>query len=496
MKKIKNIELKEKRGILHSTIQLNMTNVINNIHDGDNMKNSNKVLIFSLFLVLFIGLSAVSAADADDVIASDANPDSGNLKAIDVKDNSDASSDIVSSANEEILADSGDTVAPISFSDLQSKVRSSSKINLDSDVTFKSGDSKGGIMIAKSVTINGNGHTIDAKGKTRVFKVAGTLTLTNVNIINGYMAGENGGAILNSGTLKLTNSNFKNCKVTGSKISGGAIAGAGGGNIVNCKFIKCSAPNLGGAVYSNKLKFNKCDFTSNTAGCGGAIGGKAYIYNSNFKNCKSTKTKSTASKTDGGGACSGEFPRVEGCTFTNCKATNGGLGGAIRGTTNTYNCKFINCAAKEGGAIRGKGTTVGCTFEKCFATSKMGGAIFTEKTTINKCKFIECSAKKSHAGAVYVGNNAKITNCKFTGCSAPKGFGGAVYGNGVVVKCTFNKNKANGGGAVSSYSLTVKSSTFTANSAYKGGAAYNVKSIVSCKFSKNKATYGNNVYRG
>ena len=95
-----------------------------------------------------------------------------------------------------------------------------------------------------------------------------------------------------------------------------------------------------------------------------------------------------------------------------------------------------------------------------------------------------------------MGNNAKITNCKFTGCSAPKGFGGAVYGNGVVVKCTFNKNKANGGGAVSSYSLTVKSSTFTANSAYKGGAAYNVKSIVSCKFSKNKATYGNNVYRG
>ncbi len=496
MKKIKNIELKEKRGILHSTIQLNMTNVINNIHDGDNMKNSNKVLIFSLFLVLFIGLSAVSAADADDVIASDANPYSGNLKAIDVKDNSDASSDIVSSANEEILADSGDTVAPISFSDLQSKVRSSSKINLDSDVTFKSGDSKGGIMIAKSVTINGNGHTIDAKGKTRVFKVAGTLTLTNVNIVNGYMAGENGGAILNSGTLKLTKCNFKNCKVTRSKISGGAIAGAGGGNIVNCKFEKCSAPNLGGAVYSNKLKFNKCDFTSNTAGCGGAIGGKAYIYNSNFKNCKSIKTKSTASKTDGGGACSGEFPRVEGCTFTNCKATNGGLGGALRGTTNAYNCKFINCAAKEGGAIRGKGTTVGCTFEKCFATSKMGGAIFTEKTTINKCDFIECSAKKSHAGAVYVGNNAKITNCKFTGCSAPKGFGGAVYGNGVVVKCTFNKNKANGGGAVSSYSLTVKSSTFTANSAYKGGAAYNVKSIVSCKFSKNKATYGNNVYRG
>ena len=481
------------------------------------MKNSNKILLFSLFLVLFVSISAISAADAtgNDNITSDINKNDEilTLEETDLDD----SSDKISSSQENALSDEN----PMSYDDFYDKVLKNSKVNLDSDVIFTSDDTSRGVPINQfsEITIDGKGHTIDLKGKSKLFIIptGHTLILKDVNIKNAYDSSNADGSILNSGTLKITNCTFTNSK---TKTSGGVITGGGSSTITNSKFnecsagdkggvtfgnnvvlknstfTKCTAGNMGGAVFGSGVKIYDSTFVENVAGCGGAVGGKAYIYNSNFKNCKSTKAKSAASSTDGGGACSGEFPRVEGCTFTNCKATNGGFGGALRGTTNVYDSKFINCAAKQGGAIRGKGITSGCTFEKCVATTGMGGAIFTEKATIDKCDFIECSASKSNAGAVYLGNNAEISNSKFVKCSAPNGCGGAVYGNGVVNKCTFEKNSAKNGGAVSSYSLTVKSSTFTANKAGRGGAAYNTKALISCKFNKNTATYGGAVFNG
>lgn len=453
------------------------------------MKKTHISLIFSLFLILFISLSAISAADTADNLTSDVNQDNENLKVIESGDDLSYSSD---SVNENILSEnSTDTVPPISFSDLNNQIRSSSKITLESDVVYKSGDITNGIPIGKNIVINGNGHTIDAKSKTRLFQVATgySLTLSNVNIVNGYMSGQSGGVILSSGTIKLTNCNFTNCKVVGSKSDGGAIAGSGAGTIVNCNFDKCSAGGYGGAASSNKLQFKNCNFTNNVASNGGAIGGTVYIYSCYFENCVATSTADWKNDDNGGGACNGYIPKVESSVFINCKAPKA-FGGALRGTTNAYNCQFDGCVAREGGAVGGKGTYESCTFKKCVATSLMGGALFTEKTTITKCKFIECSASKSDGGAVFIGNNAVITGCKFIGCKAPNGCGGAVYGNGVISKCVFEKNSAKYGGAVSSYSITVKGSTFTSNKATKGGAAYNIKSLTSCTFNKNKATYG------
>lgn len=451
------------------------------------MKKKNIILIFSLFLILFMSVSAISAATADNV-TSELNHNDGNLKTIESDDLSYSSH----STNENILSENSTATTPsISFSELSNQIKHNSKITLDSDVVYKSGDSSDGITIGKNMVINGNGHTIDAKSKARLFRVGTgySITLSNVNIINGYISGQSGGVILSSGTLKLTNCNFTNCNVVGSKCDGGAIAGSGAGTIINCNFDKCSATGYGGAASSNGLKFKNCNFTNNVASNGGAIGGTVYLYGCYFENCIATSTADWKNDDNGGGACNGYIPKVESSVFINCKAPKA-FGGALRGTTNAYNCQFDNCIAREGGAVGGKGTYESCTFKKCVATSLMGGALFTEKTTINKCKFIECSATNSDGGAVFIGNNAKITNCKFIRCKAPKGCGGAVYGNGVIEKCVFEKNSAKFGGAVSSYSITVKGSTFTANKASKGGAAYNIKSLTSCTFNKNKATYG------
>ncbi len=447
------------------------------------MKFKKKIFFVSLLLILFICLSAVSAQDTDMNSTINNNDYLSSSQPV-----------IIASSNNDVLSQSGDvdllsvdSASSISFSKFNSEIKSAgSSLKLTSDVTFSSGDSAGGIVISKSMTIDGNGHTIDGKSKTRIFKVASgkTLTLKNVNIVNAASS-DSGGAILNSGTIKLTNCNFTNCKVTGSKSCGGAITGAGGGTITKCNFNKCTAAYMGGAIQGKKLKIYDSNFVSNSARTGGALGGTVYIYNSHFKNCIATNG-------DGGAGC-GDFPMVKSSTFENCKAKKG-FGGALRGTTKAYSSKFTNCVAKEGGAIRGKGITSKCTFTSCVATKSMGGAIFTEKTTIDKCTFVKCSASKSNGGAVYIGNNAKVTNCKFTRCTASKGSGGAVYGVGAISKCTFTKNHAKLGGAVSCYYITVKSSTFTSNSAGKGGAAYSIKSMTSCKVISNTATYGGALY--
>jgi hypothetical protein len=70
-----------------------------------------------------------------------------------------------------------------------------STIILDKDVTFTEGiDSVGGISITgTNITIDGNGHVINALGKTLIFDVYGeTVTLKNLIIINGYISGVGG----------------------------------------------------------------------------------------------------------------------------------------------------------------------------------------------------------------------------------------------------------------------------------------------------------------
>ena len=445
------------------------------------VKKTDIFLLFSLLLILFICISVVSASDTNVDDMTNINHDDENLIL------NDANSVVLSNVKADVVSNGNS----MSFSDLKAKMKASSTVTLTSDVIYNPKVDSGSIALTSSVTINGNGHTIDAKSKTRIFTVPSgkKLTLNNLNIKNGYMSGDSGGVILNSGNIKINNCNFTNCKVVGSKSNGGAIAGAGGGTISNCNFIKCSAGFRGGSIMSNKITIKKCTFTDNKAGFGGAIGGTPYLYNSIFKNCYATKSDNY----DGGGAVSGDLPRVEGCTFINCKATKA-YGGALRGTTKAYNCIFINCVSKQGGAIRGKGVTSGCTFTNCVATKDMGGAIFTEKATITKSTFNGCSASKSNGGAIYAGNNVKITNCKFNNCKALKASGGAIYGVGVVSKCTFQGNRAKLGGAVGCYLLTVKSSTFISNKASKGGAAHDLKTMSSCSFKKNSASSGGAIY--
>ena len=182
---------------------------------------------------MLISISAVSATDNNtDVITSNFNDD--NVLNID------------NSNNEEILTDGNDG----SFADLNTVVNgdSSTNIVLDNDYTYSSSDTiTDGIVISKNNTvIDGKGHTIDAKGQSRIFNItATTVTLKNITFVNG------------------------------KNVNGGAIRGYGDNlRVLNCTFINNTADSWGGAIFSypdSYSVFADSTFINNEAKYGGAL---------------------------------------------------------------------------------------------------------------------------------------------------------------------------------------------------------------------------------
>ena len=89
-------------------------------------------------------------------------------------------SNLTDSNNVEIISSS-----EYSFRDLQNSINNDNNIFLTNDVKHFENDVNG-ILINKEVTINGNGHVINANFKGNVFNISekGILTLNNVKIIN------------------------------------------------------------------------------------------------------------------------------------------------------------------------------------------------------------------------------------------------------------------------------------------------------------------------
>lgn len=128
---------------------------------------------------------------------------------------------------------------------------------------------------ADGLVIDGQGHTIDAGGNSRIFTVAGkSITLKNINFKNGSESG--GGAIFNEMESSLT---LEGCSFIAnhSKTLGGAIANDGSLNCVDCSFRDNSADFTGGAIHNqfySTLSCVDCSFEGNNCqwgNDGGAI---------------------------------------------------------------------------------------------------------------------------------------------------------------------------------------------------------------------------------
>ncbi|MDO5859923.1 MAG: hypothetical protein Q4Q55_04200 [Methanobrevibacter sp.] len=375
-------------------------------------------------MILFISIVSVAASDVNETQLS--NQDNNSL---------------LESSQEEIIGDMNDGT----FTSLQNKINNASDgstIALDRDYTYDEGFHEIGIVINKNLTIDGKGHTLDGKSKSRIFMTLfgvdnhNKVTLKNINFVNGHTK-YYGGAILNFANLTVNKCSFTN---NYAYYCGGAINSVGYLDCRNSNFNKNVADGDGGAIFSlsfeNSVKFYH-DFYLNRT-----VDGKLEFMPT------ITMDVTLKSLTD----------KVTGCVFKNNVAKGRG-GGAIYAFSN------INIASS--------------TFTLNKAGEK-GGAVFANKDVfIKNSKFTSNTAQK-YGGAVYFKCHESSGHYDSKG----KWISEIKYYDNLIQKSTFAKNTASKGGAI--YGFRTSSSD----------KIHCVKAV-KCTFTNNKAsTSGRDIYGG
>ena len=235
-----------------------------------------------ILLTLLVGLLAISSVNAGDV-----TNETNDLVSIENNDQSvneiaDGEQTLeIASANDDsqVIKSSGDVKT---FNDLKKKVyglSNNGKLDLSDDYKYNGAGNFSGITISKNnVTINGNGHTIDANAGGRIFEITGNnVTIKNLIFINSFViyGNLNGGAIYNTGDgVSVVNSTFVNNTIGFGNVAGfgGAIANYGSITVSNSTFVDNSANNWAGAIFNQvSLSMYNCTFINNSANIGGAV---------------------------------------------------------------------------------------------------------------------------------------------------------------------------------------------------------------------------------
>ena len=352
------------------------------------------------------------------------------------------------------------------FTDLQNAiglVTGTLTLNQNVAMTAKeAADFTNGITINKDITIDGKGHTIDAKNLGRIFSIGEgfTVTLTNATLINGKA--DKGGAIYNDGSLTLS----------------------------DVKLSDNAADSYGGAVFNNgELVVSDSVFDSNdivNRGSASVDYGGAAIYNW----YDGTLT-------------------VSGSNFTNnIKNYKNGdnLVGAITtiGNATVIGSNFVNNSGRWGGAISTAGyllagddvntlTVSGSTFKENGGLYGAGIFVAGSDFTVSDCVFDKNSAfgkgnmtpNNNNGAAIVVTDTGKDIT-------------------GIITDSNFTNNKAHFSGAVDicEGKITIKNSIFVNNSAEYCAGAIAVDSqinkpaveIINSKFDSNSAEYGGAIY--
>ena len=451
--------------------------------------NFKRIVLISLILC-FLSLACVSASENQ---TSMENSNVDNINVIDVvgEEINECDNDIFAGKN---VSDGRGVVSGelLSSSNVNDKLSASkvgtrdelnnmilaakdgSTITLDKDYGFLGAVKP--IEITKSIVIDGKGHTITL-GYNNAFNLKYVSSIRKIEIKNINFLRGDGGAIIADGQCPFI--------------------------ISNCKFINCTRGGLAGAI-SAQAKYN------------------SQIIDCTFKRCyafgetktvrwETSATMTSTASSDGGAILISDLVTVKSCRFEDCSA---GSGGAIRayGKCQILDCVFVKNHAgrsecmqsyEHGGAIYlkgGSGALVkGCTFNENSA-GRFGGAIsiYANDVRIEDCVFnsnyVDDSVKQK-GGAIFISSDSKIgdtgiqiTRCTFNnnGYNSNKHYckyGGAIYfDDGIIVGhisyCNFTGNGASKeGGAVYASSnckfLNFKGCLFTKNQVKEyGGGIY------------------------
>jgi predicted outer membrane repeat protein len=325
---------------------------------------------------------------------------------------------------------------------LQQKIDNSgdnSTIIFANNYTYDDEFTANGILINKSLTIDGKGYTINANHQARIFNIAAAnVTLKNINFINGNAS--YGGAICWNNT---ENGIITDCLFEDNEAyDGGAIYFKGSNGIIKESNFTDNEAYYNGAVYM-------CSLQGSVIGC---------IFANNIA-------------TDSAGAL-GWVKRDNGTVinsqFINNSAPHGGAIYLNRGSNFFIGASVFedNTASEDGGAIfwdnGNEGRIEGSSFTNNIA-AQFGGAIYFNGTgNVINCEFYENYA--DYGGAIYICSDVNVTDCKFIENSAE--YGGAIWGgnNTLITNGRFNKNNAVCGQQfiqIMTYSLNIVNSTKT-----------------------------------
>ena len=489
------------------------------------MKGKNLAFILLIFVLCLTSFLAVSAEDNLTIADIDSNCD--DLETVEIYQSSDDElNDDLQKDNDEILTQDEDPTVEIlsepevgTFSELANLISSSGNlVNLTKDYKYTSssdGSYSDGITISKTVTINGNGRTIDGSGSANIFRVSGSnVVLNNITFTNPYRY-DDGSAIYATGSyFKIYNSQFKNCNAQ----YGVVLLNGYSNQIINTTFDNCHAYGATAIYWVGFYGLiDNCVFKNNDASyeSGGAVylyGSGATVRNSVFIN----NSADTRMGLTGGGALYvfGNSVTVENCEFYNNtqKRSNGGAlyWGGRYGTLR--NSIFIN--NKNTGGPGGAVTVLGFNnnlynnyYESNYAFSRGGGLFFNNVGgTLNNETFVNNVAYTG--GGAFLGydyyestdmddSKGTMSNSRFINNTAIYGGGGFDAISHFVIKNTelINNTARNYGGGASIAHSTVDNITFDGNDAVFGGGIFMFQSTLSnSRFADNNATYGNSIY--
>ena len=252
-------------------------------------------------------------------------------------------------------------------------------INLERSYTYNEFDTiTDGVRINRPITINGNGYTIDAKGKSRIFYIEpDAVVIENLTLKNGKAYGS-GGAIYFDNSGAVTNCNFADNIASG----GGAVYFNMIGIVTNCTFTDNSA-NGGGAIYMLDGTVTNSNFINNHAnGSTESEGGAICSYRGTVSNCNFADNIAT---TYGGALYFNSVCTVSNCSFTANsvdKNNENGAGGAIyfyNDDSHVFDSIFVKNSAANYGAVHlssVKCDVSGCIFVNNSANKGIVGQAF------------------------------------------------------------------------------------------------------------------------
>ena len=436
----------------------------------------NKFLVLCLVICIIFSMQVIAAENVDVDV----------LNQTDQLSVDDVDGDVLQAADEgqDVLADiDGDIpwydheiirVGGGNFSSLNKTIQeapSDSLILFEGDFEF---DERTDVMVAihfigKSLIIDGQGHTIDAKNKTRIFWFENKNNYVDKSVVFKNIVFKNAYNIDNT-----------------DSDTGGAVSLVGNGTFFNCTFINNSAGRAGALYwgYASKAQIFNCTFEDNKAlgSGGGAIRIRNNMVNVVIEN--STFINNYA-PTDGGAihlsnTQGSRSNSIINCTFINNTAASGGGAILIQAPgCNVTNSTFINNSATIGGAMRWagySGTIRNTTFTTNHASSQ-GGAMHgtgdqpivilshfnnntagdgaaiwwndTENGIIANSTF-DYNIATGNAGAIHIaGTLCNITYSNFTHNEANNGASIFLDVGAYINECLFEHERAyNDGGAI------------------------------------------------